>query len=139
MSSALPADVRQLVAERAGFRCEYCLIPESLTFVAHEVDHIIAIKHGGSSTLDNLAYACAICNKRKGSDIASYDRETDNVVALYKPRRDRWADHFRLEGERIAPQSQRGRVTVELLRLNRPTRLAERALLQQAGALKEPD
>jgi hypothetical protein len=139
VSNALPADVRYLVAERAGFRCEYCLIPDSLTFATQEVDPIIALKHGGASTLDNLAYACAICNKRKGSDVASYDPETDRVVALYHPRRNRRADHFRLEGERIVPQSVCGRVTVELLRLNRPPRLAERALLIQAGELKEPE
>lgn len=135
MSSSLPADVRRLVAERAGFRCEYCLVPDSLTFAPHEIDHIIALKHGGGSKLDNLAYSCAVCNKRKGSDVASYDRQTDRVIALYHPRRDSWGEHFQLEGARIVPLTERGRVTVDLLRLNRPTRLAERALLLEAGVL----
>jgi len=127
------------VAKRAGFRCEYCLIPDSLTFAPHEIDHIIALKHGGDSTLDNLAYACAICNKRKGSDVASFDRISDRVVPLYHPRRDRWRDHFRMEQSRITPITDRGRVTVELLRLNHYTRLAERELLREAGELWSPE
>lgn len=139
MSNPLPADVRRLVAERAEFRCEYCLIPDTLAFAPHEIDHIIAVKHGGGSTLDNLAYACAVCNKRKGADLASYDRITDSVVPLYNPRRDRWTDHFLLDGAQILPQSDRGRVTVELLRLNRSTRLQERALLNAIGALLPPE
>jgi hypothetical protein len=139
VSSQLPADIRQLVAERAGFRCEYCLIPNTLTFAPHEIDHVIALKHGGRSTLDNLAYSCAVCNKRKGSDVASYDSLTDRVVPLYHPRRDRWAEHFRLDGPRIVPLSPRGRVTVELLRLNRASRIAERSLLLEAGTLEAPE
>jgi hypothetical protein len=43
----VPAALRQLVRERAAERCEYCLIPESVSFAVHEIDHIIAEKHGG--------------------------------------------------------------------------------------------
>jgi 5-methylcytosine-specific restriction endonuclease McrA len=43
VSAALRAEVRS----RAQLRCEYCLALESLTLVGHEVDHIIAVKHGG--------------------------------------------------------------------------------------------
>lgn len=131
--------MRQLVAERARYCCEYCLIPEWMSLAPHEIDHIIAIKHGGSSTLDNLAYSCAICNKRKGSDIASYDRATERIVPLFHPRRDRWRDHFHLDGVMITPKTDRGRVTVQLLLLNRATRLAERTLLIQAGELTLPE
>ena len=42
----VPADLRRLVRERAGFRCEYCLIPETDVFYSLHVDHIIAEKHG---------------------------------------------------------------------------------------------
>jgi hypothetical protein len=40
------AELRRLVRERAHEACEYCLILESAAFAAHQVDHIIAEKHG---------------------------------------------------------------------------------------------
>lgn len=138
MSKSVPDDVRQLVAERAGYRCEYCLVPDDVTFIPHQVDHIIAQKHRGRATLDNLAYACALCNHRKGSDLASYDEQTDRVVSLYHPRRDQWGDHFRLEGSVIVPLTAVGRVTVGLLQLNRPSLQAEREQLRRLNRLSTP-
>jgi hypothetical protein len=37
-------------------------------------------KHGGSSGFKNLAYACVLCNRHKGSDVASINPETDEAV-----------------------------------------------------------
>lgn len=65
------AALRQFVRLRADGLCEYCLISEQLTLAQHEIDHVIAIKHGGRTTAANLALCCAICNRFKGSDIAS--------------------------------------------------------------------
>jgi 5-methylcytosine-specific restriction endonuclease McrA len=84
-----PAALRRLVYERAGGHCEYCLIPDTLVLVAHQIDHIIAEKHGGLTEADNLALACVLCNKHKGSDLASIDPQTGEIVPLYHPRRDR--------------------------------------------------
>src|SRR6266571_6753591 len=42
------AALRTEVRSRAQLRCEYCLSLESLALVGHEVDHIIAVKHGGT-------------------------------------------------------------------------------------------
>jgi hypothetical protein len=67
----IPAADRRLVRQRAQGRCEYCLIHEDDVDLRHEVDHIIAEKHGGVTEPANLAYACFICNNNKGSDIAS--------------------------------------------------------------------
>lgn len=136
MSNPLPADVRRLVAERANFCCEYCLIPESQVFIPHQIDHVIAQKHGGDSTLNNLAYSCALCNKRKGSDLASVDPETDQVIRLFHPRRDVWAEHFRLDDARIEPLTAIGRTTIRLLQLNRPQLLIEREYLLLLGLLR---
>jgi hypothetical protein len=44
----IPAELRRLVRERAAGNCEYCLIPESVAFATHAIDHIVAEKHGGS-------------------------------------------------------------------------------------------
>jgi hypothetical protein len=123
-------DLRTEVAGRADHRCEYCLIREDDVGFPHQVDHIVSRKHGGLSTPENLAYACVLCNRHKGSDVASVDPLTGEAVPLFHPRRDRWTDHFRLDKERIVPISAMGAVTVQLLRLNAAERLAERRLLQ---------
>jgi len=81
---------------------------------------------------DNLALCCALCNKHKGSDIASIDPETGDMQPLFHPRRDRWRDHFELRGAEIASRTAAGRATLRLLQLNRPERVKERELLIQA-------
>lgn len=63
----LPPELRALVIKRSGGRCEYCLIREDDASFAHEVDHIVSLKHGGETEGFNLAYACFICNRFKGS------------------------------------------------------------------------
>jgi 5-methylcytosine-specific restriction endonuclease McrA len=133
VTSDIGEKLRAQVAQRAGRRCEYCLIPEDDAGFPHQIDHIVSRKHGGLSTTDNLAYACVLCNRHKGSDVASIDSHTGEAVPLFHPRRDRWADHFRLEAERIEPVSGVGSVTERVLRLNAAERLAERRLLQSLG------
>ena len=133
MSSYITAELRRLVYERARGRCEYYLIPEDAVFVSHEVDHVIPQKHGGPTEADNLALSCAICNKHKGSDLASIDPQTDAIVPLFHPRRERWSEHFRLSGAHILPLTPTGRVTVRLLHFNSPNRLEERGLLISAA------
>lgn len=51
------AALRQAVQARAGERCEYCHFPQALSFLAFEVEHVVAEKHGGATVLDNLAGA----------------------------------------------------------------------------------
>src|SRR6185369_5167088 len=132
----VPADLRRLVRERAGDRCEYCLIPEWMAFAPHWIDHIVAEKHGGSTQADNLANSCVLCNQRKGSDLSSIDPDTGEIAALFHPRRHSWTDHFRLLADgRIEPLTAAGRVTVRLLHLNHPDRMVERANLLAAGFL----
>lgn len=66
-SNSIPAELRKLVIKRASGRCEYCLIHQDFSIYTHEVDHIIAVKHGGETTTDNLALSCLSCNRHKGS------------------------------------------------------------------------
>ncbi len=134
-STYIPSALRRLVCERARGCCEYCLIPEAATFASHEIDHIIAEKHGGSTMAENLALSCVLCNKHKGSDLASIDPSTGDIVPLYHPRQDIWSEHFQLQGAELMPLTSRGRVTVRLLQLNRPERIVERQLLIEAGLL----
>ena len=133
MANELSDELRSEVARRAAQRCEYCLIHTDDAGFSHQVDHIVSRKHGGPSAFDNLAYACVICNRYKGTDIASRDPRSGEAVRLFDPRRDRWTDHFRLEGPLITPISGVGSVTERLLRFNTPERIIERRLLRSLG------
>jgi hypothetical protein len=133
MSSYLSADLRRLVALRANGLCEYCLIHEHDTYLGCHVDHIISEKHGGPTESENLAYACACCNRRKGSDIASIAPSTGELTRLFNPRTDRWGDHFVLQGLLVQPRTPIGEVTVRILRLNDGERTLERQALGQIG------
>lgn len=120
------AALRREVMERAGSRCEYCLLPAEVAFYPHEVDHVIAEKHGGVTDIDNLAFACWRCNRQKGSDLTSFDPQTQKLSPLFNPRTQIWSEHFAYEGERITGLTPEGRTTVTLLRLNSEDRLIER-------------
>jgi 5-methylcytosine-specific restriction endonuclease McrA len=92
----ISAALRREVRERAGERCEYCLLAESQSFFPHEPDHLIALKHGGKTVSANLALACFDCNRFKGSDIASIDAATGKLALLFNPRTQMWSEHFYL-------------------------------------------
>jgi len=134
VASDVSDKLRGEVARCACYRCEYCLLHEEDAGFPHQVDHILSRKHGGVSSAANLAYACMLCNRYKGADVASVDLRTETLVRLFHLRRDRWDDHFRLAGEFIEPISEIGHVTVRLLRLNAAERAAERRLLQRLGS-----
>lgn len=129
----IPAELRRLVIERAGGCCEYCRMQVTDRLLPFEIDHIVAQKHGGETEADNLCLACYRCNGFKGSDIASADPEDGQATFLFHPRRQRWEDHFRLDGAVIVPLTPEGRVTVFLLRLNMPVQIAQRETLIKAG------
>jgi hypothetical protein len=133
----LPTDVneplRRFVAERAAYRCEYCLLHEDDSYSPHQIDHIISRKHGGSSDAGNLAYACIRCNAWKGSDIGTVDSLSGELVSFFHPRRHRWDDHFLLRGAVIEPLTPEGKATARLLKLNLDKRVAERRLLTAVG------
>jgi hypothetical protein len=57
-----------LVWQRAHATCEYCQLPQSLSPIPFEIDHIIAQKHGGATDATNLALACFYCNSFQGAE-----------------------------------------------------------------------
>ena len=133
MSSYVSAALRRLVAVRADYLCEYCLIHEDDAFFGCEVDHIISEKHGGQTEADNLAYACAFCNRAKGSDIGSIVQHTGAFSRFFNPRIDSWATHFAIDDVRIVSISDIGEVTVRILDFNNSDRLLERQTLHVIG------
>ena len=122
IQTRISAVLRREVRERAGERCEYCLLAESQAFLPHEPDHLIALKHGGETVSANLALACFDCNRFKGSNIASLDPVTGELVPLFNPRTQKWSEHFKVNGGTIVPLTAVGRATEKMLRLNLPVR-----------------
>ena len=130
-ATRVSAALRRRVQERARGCCEYCLLSEEDAWFSHEPDHIIAEKHGGETTDENLAWSCFDCNRHKGSDIASRDATTGSLAPLFDPRLQRWRDHFELTEGRIIGLSAIGRVTERLLKFNQPERVEILRLLSQ--------
>jgi hypothetical protein len=121
--------LRQAVRQHARRRCEYCHLAEAHSSLSFEIEHIIAEKHGGESTFENLAWACRYCNSYKGSNIAGIDPASREIVPLFHPRRERWEDHFCWNGPSLTGLTPGGRATVAVLRINQPELVALRQSL----------
>jgi hypothetical protein len=124
---------RELVERRAGNGCEYCRAPMSICAYTFHVEHCVPRSRGGADAGHNLALSCAQCNLKKGGQIEAPDPVTGRRTALFNPRLERWAEHFRLRGSRIAGLTPAGRATVALLDLNSPRRMAARAAWRVTG------
>lgn len=120
-SGNVPNRIKQRVRQRARLLCEYCHTSEQWQYVPFTVDHVIPLAEGGQTTLDNLALACFHCNRRKSDLITAVDPQTNEVVPLFNPRRDKWGDHFvwSADGLTIVALTAVGRATVAQLALNR--------------------
>ena len=136
MSRYIAEPLRLLVAQRADFRCEYCLLPEDASFYTFHIDHIISIKHGGLSDSDNLAYACPICNINKGSDIATVLSDITLPVRFYNPRIDIWVEHFKVHSTGLLiSKSSIGEATIKILELNQTDSIIERTKMLRLGLI----
>lgn len=124
----IPTALRNLVSKRAKGDCEYCLISEEISFAKHQIDHVIAEKHGGLTIAENLALSCTLCNKYKGSDIASIDNQTGEIVPLFNPRKDIWNEHFKIEKGYFIGLTSKARATIWLLQFNNFSRVEERQI-----------
>jgi hypothetical protein len=131
--SRVSASVREQVRKRAQERCEYCRKPETAGGFSYQVDHVIPEKHLGTSSLENLAWACFKCNNAKATDIASYDADTGTLTPLYNPRIQAWNEHFELLEGIVLGRTAVGRVTVRVLEMNSPIQIEVRRLLVEAG------
>jgi hypothetical protein len=110
----------QQVATRAGYRCEYCRTPRSITAQTFHTDHIIPTARGGETALNNLCYACPNCNLHKQDRVEAIDPRTKRSTRLFNPRTDLWEEHFRwgVHCERLIGRTAIGRATIAALELN---------------------
>lgn len=138
MSSHVSAELRRRISERADHPREYCLVHEDDTFFGCQVDHIISEKHGGETAPDNLSYACAFCNRSKGTDIGSLSRRNRKLTRFFNPRSDRWSEHFKFDAAAIVPLTDIGEVTATILGFNSFDRILERNALIEIGRYPSP-
>src|SRR5258708_26084833 len=107
--------LQQVVRGRAKGTCEYCRMPQGLDDLPFQIDHIIALKHSGSTTEDNLAFSCFYCNTHKGPNVAGVDPESGDIVRLFHPRRDVWEEHFYWVDALLKAHTAVGRATILVL------------------------
>jgi HNH endonuclease len=125
--------LRQFVATRANFRCEYCLKPDIAANFSFHLEHVIGRQHGGTDRVTNLAYSCSHCNWKKGPNISTVLSENGPVIRLFNPRIDRWSDHFFVEEGVIYSKTDIGEGTLRLLEFNALELILERKELMGAG------
>ncbi len=91
---SIPAKLRQEVIAAASARCEYCQTSSRITGTPLVMEHILPKSLGGSDDQDNLAASCYRCNEFKGVKTHVRDPESGQLVALFNPREQVWADEF---------------------------------------------
>jgi hypothetical protein len=118
LSSFAPA-----VQLRAGHRCEYCRMHQSLQGATFHVEHVVPASRGGLSTLENLAWRCPSCNLHKSDRTHAVDPDTNQLAPLFHPRQDDWNEHFAWLQYHLAGRTASARATIAALRLNSDRRL----------------
>lgn len=132
MRKSISLQIKNQVIFRSESKCEYCLLPEKVSFYNFHIDHIRPLKHGGSSLIDNLAYFCPDCNHFEGTDIGSFESE-DIIVRFFNPRRYNWRDYFDIIDGSIIGKTEVGRVTTRIFKFNEIDRLIFRKELMRLG------
>ena len=120
--------LKRLVRQRAGDRCEYCVITQADNLLTQQLEHILARQHGGDDAAENLALACEPCNSLKGPNLCALDPGTGLVVRVFHPRLQDWTEHFRLSGGVVSGRTGVGCATCALLHMNRRDRVLLRRL-----------
>ena len=129
--------LRRAVVQRAGERCEYCLLTSRFQVGGFELDHILPLSRGGPTALANLAFACPVCNSRKLNHLDGMDPATGEAVPLFHPRLNTWHDHFQWSVDapfQIIGLTPCGRATVHRLALNDPEMVRLRQLYAELGS-----
>jgi hypothetical protein len=126
----------RLIWNRARSACEYCHLRQELSHLSFEVDHIIALSHGGATRANNLALTCFYSNRFKGPNIAGIDPVSKKISSLFHPRRHRWSRHFRYDGPVLVGLTPIGRTTIAVLQINDLDAVALREALIENGVWK---
>jgi hypothetical protein len=133
--SYISKKIRKLVFLRAKSRCEYCQCRSDVAPETFEVEHIVPTSKGGSNESENLALSCRGCNSRKSVKTFVYDPVSKVKVDLFNPRKDLWKNHFEWTADflQITSKTEKGKITIEALKLNRPGLINIRRLMVLGG------
>jgi hypothetical protein len=133
--SRLTQQQRQLVNQRSGGCCEYCISQALFSPDPLSIEHIIPRSRGGTHELDNLAVSCQGCNNLKYNHTEAIDPITGELALLYHPRQHRWSEHFAwsIDSTQMLGLTPTGRATIERLQLNREGVMNLRQLLGSIG------
>jgi hypothetical protein len=108
-------------------------MPQIYDELPFEIDHVIAVQHGGKTDSSNLALACFADNHHKGPNLSGIDPKTRKRTWLFNPRRHKWTRHFRWDGPVLLGRTPVGRTTIAVLGINLPHRVRHRAGLIAEG------
>ena len=133
MSRYIAEHIKAFVALRADYRCEYCRIHKDDLFFTYQIDHIISLKHDGLTEINNLAFACSLCNQNKGPNLGTYLLGSKRLIRLFNPRIDKWTHHFEVESGEILPKTRIAAATIKVLDLNNIDRVILRQGLMEIG------
>ena len=113
------AEARELIRIHYNYKCAYCGISEVDTGGLLEVEHFRPLSKGGTDALENLLYACTICNRYKSDYWAGED--TSENLQLLHPSRDQLERHtLALPDGTLIGLTERGWFHIDWLHLNRP-------------------
>src|SRR4051794_37016300 len=115
MSDVSPS-LHDEVVLRARNRCEYCQLSQLGQEAAFHIDHVIPRAAAGRPW--------PAISPWPASHVPCGSGRIRRPRTLSPGRK--WAEHFRWEGERVAPLTPTGRATVAALAMNRPMILAIR-------------
>ena len=123
------------IIERAKRLCEYCRCSMDYSAQPFVIDHIVPISEGGTTTMENLAFACGGCNGHKYTKVQALDPVSRELVSLYNPRTQKWLDNFVWSDDflQAVGLTAVGRATINALQMNRAGVVNMRKLLLMAG------
>ena len=131
-------ETRVFITARAGGRCEYCQMHQSLQGATFHIEHVVPRVKGGQSNSNNLALACPSCNLHKADRVSSQPSSSITAVAFFNPRSEVWAEHFEWDDYALVGKTEVGQVTIQALDLNHERRIKIRQAEQLFG-LFPPD
>lgn len=135
VSVYIAIELQRQIRSHFAHCCAYCRTAESLTATTFEFEHIVPLSKSGTTSFENLCFACPSCNRFKAVRQTATDPTTQTAVPLFHPQQQAWADHFKWneEATAIVGLTPTGRATLVALKINRSQLFRVRRLWVKMG------